>query len=98
MLIVNEYTHAGYGAEEYYYFTFDGEMVCCVSTLYGESFNKEDYTDYFYYSGVEAIYFMDNSGEATDVIEGETATKAFSRIQASVTMTELFNGRNIRAP
>ena len=98
LLIVNKYSHAGYDAEECYYFTMDGEMVCGVSTLNGESFNRTDYTDCFYYSSGEAFYYKDNAGEATNVIEGEIETKAISRIQASITLIELFSDCHVPAP
>jgi len=98
LLIVNKYTHAGYGAEECYYFTMNGEMVCCVSTLYGDGFDRDDYTDCFYYSSGEVIYHSDNTGEATDVIDSETAAMAISRIHASVSLTGFFYGWNVPAP
>ena len=97
LLIVNTYFHAGYTAEESYYFSRNGEMLCCISTLHGECFDRDDFTDYFYYRSGNAIFYKDNAGYSTYLIEDEISDMAISRIQASITLRQLFDV-NVPAP
>jgi hypothetical protein len=98
VLIENVYFHSAYDAEERYYYTLEGELVCCISS-HCESFEEgQRYTDCFYFSGGKAIYYISGTGETFETLDEEAAELAASRLGNAERLKGLFMELIVPAP
>ena len=98
VMIENVYFHAAYDAEERYYYTLEGELVCCISN-HCESFEEgQRYTDYFYFTGGRAIYYISGTGETFDTLNEEATELAMGRLGNAERLKGLFTELIVPAP
>jgi hypothetical protein len=98
VLIENVYFHAGYDAEERYYYTLEGELVCCISSHCESLEEGQRYTDCFYFSGGKAIYYKSGTGETFETLDEEAAELATGRLANAERLKGLFMELTVPAP
>jgi hypothetical protein len=96
--ITHEYRHAGHGATEEYYYTPEGDLVCCVSTvtIYWEGAVTRSDT-YYYHTG-EFVCCTANGMETDPEFLTDMLMKADMRLRQGESLYDLFMEPPVQPP